>query len=276
MSPDKRFVTFKKNFWAYVKAISQEVGYTDRTTQTIKIPTAKEIMQTLTKLSLNHHFVVQNNGDLTKFGQNLVDYFDFRATCLNDYVKPRLMRASEAEELFTKMHTDLKPTCPLPMNKQKGTMRKPAYLTCIVNMLIEKAIEGKSCDYDPKRLVTFVKDKDLCYTMSRRVDGAYPSTVNPKAIWEVKEYYYTTTFGSRIADGVYETLLDGFELIDGENLLGESTMHLLIVDAYETWWELGGKSYLCRLIDILHMGYVDEILFGREVTERLPKIAGAW
>lgn len=29
---------------------------------------------------------------------------------------------------------------------------------------------------------------------------------------EIKEYYYTTTFGSRVAGGVYETLLDGMEL----------------------------------------------------------------
>lgn len=125
MSPDKRFIAFKKNFWAYVKAISQEVGYTDRGTQTIKIPTAAEILETLTKLNLNHHFVVQNNQNLTKFGQNLVDYFTFRATCLNEYVKPRLMRANEAEKLYTEIKTNLKPSCPLPMNKQKGARLTP-------------------------------------------------------------------------------------------------------------------------------------------------------
>jgi hypothetical protein len=27
---------------------------------------------------------------------------------------------------------------------------------------------------------------------------------------------------------------------------------------------------------MLHMGYVDEVLFGREVTERLPKIVKDW
>ena len=36
--------------------------------------------------------------------------------------------------------------------------------------------------------------------------------MDPLAVWEIKEYYYTTTFGSRVADGVYETLLDGMEL----------------------------------------------------------------
>ena len=38
--------------------------------------------------------------------------------------------------------------------------------------------------------------------------------MNPIAVWELKEYYYTTTFGSRVADGIYETLLDGMELED--------------------------------------------------------------
>ena len=32
------------------------------------------------------------------------------------------------------------------------------------------------------------------------------------ARWEIKEYYGTTTLGSRVADGVYETMLDGLEL----------------------------------------------------------------
>jgi len=42
-----------------------------------------------------------------------------------------------------------------------------------------------------------------------------------------------------------------------------------MVDAYDTWWNMG-RSYLCRIVDMLHMGYVDEVLFGSEVLERLP------
>ena len=45
--------------------------------------------------------------------------------------------------------------------------------------------------------------------------------------------------------------------------------HYLMIDDYFTWWECG-RSYLCRIIDMLHMGYVDEVLFGYEVIERLP------
>jgi hypothetical protein len=51
--------------------------------------------------------------------------------------------------------------------------------------------------------------------------------------------------------------------------------HYLMVDDRYTWWDCG-KSYLCRLIDMLHMGYVDEILFGYEVVERLPTIVAGW
>jgi hypothetical protein len=51
--------------------------------------------------------------------------------------------------------------------------------------------------------------------------------------------------------------------------------HYLIIDAHYTWWEKG-RSYLCRIIDMLHMGYVDEVLFGYEVIERMPEIVKEW
>jgi hypothetical protein len=69
--------------------------------------------------------------------------------------------------------------------------------------------------------------------------------------------------------------LDGLEL---ENLLEEEgieTKHYLIIDAHDTWWN-DGKSYLCRIVDMLHMGYVDEVLFGREVIKKLPTIVRDW
>jgi hypothetical protein len=46
-------------------------------------------------------------------------------------------------------------------------------------------------------------------------------------------------------------------------------------DAYYTWW-IKGRSYLCRIIDMLHMGYVDEVLFGAELIARMPDIAKEW
>ena len=95
------------------------------------------------------------------------------------------------------------------------------------------------------------------------------------AIWEIKEYYHTTTFGSRVADGVYETQLDGWELWEAELNTKRKIDHYLIIDAYLTWW-VQGKSYLCRLVDLLHMGLVDEVIFGKEVMKRIPKLARYW
>lgn len=142
-------------------------------------------------------------------------------------------------------------------------------------MLIEHSLRGEACVYDPHILTTFTRDGHPVRTLSRRVDGAFPSAVNPLAIWEIKEYYHTTTFGSRIADAVYETLMDGMELEELREHEGIAVQHYLMLDARYTWWECG-KSYLCRLIDLLHMGYTDEILFGYEVIERLPTLVRNW
>jgi len=142
-------------------------------------------------------------------------------------------------------------------------------------MLVEANAKGVPCDYDPRELTTVTRDGAPLRTLARRVDGAFPSAVNPVAVWEIKEYYYTTTFGSRVADGVYETLLDGMELEELREHEGVDVKHYLMVDAHYTWWDCG-RSYLCRILDMLHMGYVDEVLFGREVVEALPGLVKQW
>lgn len=62
------------------------------------------------------------------------------------------------------------------------------------------------------------------------------------------------------------------ELAASENI---EVLHYLIIDARYTWWDCG-KSYLCRIIDMLHMGYVDEVLVGREILARLPILVNEW
>ena len=161
------------------------------------------------------------------------------------------------------------------MNKQSGKKKAPAYLTGIVNMLIEANAGGKTCNYDPRALTTVAVNKAPLRTFARRMDGAFPSVLNPLAVWEVKEYYYTTTFGSRVADGVYETLLDGMEIEELASTERINVLHYLMIDARYTWWDCG-KSYLCRMVDMLHMGYVDEVLVGREVLMRLPALVREW
>jgi hypothetical protein len=185
------------------------------------------------------------------------------------------MDAAKARSTFQTLKKKLKPKCPVPLNKQKGVKRAEAYFTGIINMLIDANSQALPCDFSPMELTSVTVDGAPLRTLARWVDGAFPGTVNPIAVWEIKEYYYTTTFGSRIADGVYESLLDGMELEELREHEGIDVKHYLMVDAYDTWWKMG-RSYLCRIVDMLHMGYVDEVLFGSEVIERLPAIVNEW
>ncbi|NOT63654.1 MAG: hypothetical protein HOP19_25865, partial [Acidobacteria bacterium] len=203
MKADARFLRQNNSFWAHVRAISQHIGYTDRRTGRVKIPTADEIIECLNDLKLRTDHLFAKPTKPTALGKRLLAYFAYRADLLNQIVEPQLMDAAAAQAVFEKLQTELKPQCPLPMNKQKGEKKAPAYLTGIVNMLIESATADVSCDYDPRELVTVTADGIPRYTFARRFDGAFPQTVNPIAVWEIKEYYYTTTFGSRVADGVY-------------------------------------------------------------------------
>jgi hypothetical protein len=233
-----------------------------------------EIQAALQELGLSTAHVVTDQGQPTPLGKDLVAYFGHRADALNSHVQPRLMNADQAHSLFERLQKELRSQRPVPLNKQGKEKKKPAYFTGIVNMLIEANAEGLPCNYDPQELTTVTRDGAPFRTLARRIDGAFPGPVNPIAVWEIKEYYYTTTFGSRVADGVYESLLDGLEL---EELRQEGidVKHYLMVDAHYTWW-VKGRSYLCRIIDMLHMGYLDEALFGSEVVERLPGIVKEW
>lgn len=185
---------------------------------------------------------------------------------------------SEYEKLLP-IHQNNHFTSKLPMNKQSDSMKQVNYFTAMINILAEQAIRNKELVTggeffidDPHKLVYFVDDnRSIIGSTSRRYDGAFPDTVNPLIVWEVKEYYYATTFGSRIADGVYETQLDGFEFEQLERETGMHVEHVFLVDSHYTWW-VKGKSYLCRIIDALNRGLVDEVIFGREVLTRWPQL----
>lgn len=275
MKPDTRFVSQPKHFWANVRTISQKLGYTMRGKGMIRVPTLPEMRSALHRLGLKSTHLGTEDAQPTDFAETIQQYYQYRADILNRFVEPRLLNAEQAAKLFAEHKRRLSPTCPLPMNKQKEDKKVEAYFTCTINMLIEANAEGYSCDYDPRELTTITANDAPLRTLARRVDGAFPSAVNPIAVWEIKEYYYTTTFGSRVADGVYESLLDGMELEELRKHEGIDVKHYLMVDAHYTWWDCG-KSYLCRIVDMLHMGYVDEVLFGREVVEELPRMVKEW
>jgi hypothetical protein len=279
MKANNKFKNLDLEFWANIKLLNQRLGYTIRKSAKdpeggFVVPNVEDIKQVFSEEGLSTKKLIEND-ELTEFGQLVVEYMKFRGDILTKEVEPNLMTKDQAKKLFYEMKKVNKPKCPLPMNKQKNEKRDFSFLTGLVNMIVEKNIGKLNCDYDPKELTAITKDGLPIRTLSRRVDGAFPSVIDPKAIWEIKEYYYTTTFGSRVADGVYETQLDGWELWEAKANAGVEIKHYLFVDDYNTWWGMG-RSYLCRLIDSIHMGLVSEVIFGKEVVTRLPEIVKTW
>lgn len=185
MQPDPRFRRQHKEFWANVRTISEARGYTGRGSRQVKVHTLAEMVTAMETLGLNVHHLIRN-GTPTKMGTLLHLYFAYRARVLNTYVEPRLMDAGRARDTFRTLNEKYSPGCPIPMNKQKGDKAAPAYLTGIVNMMIEAHCQGLDCDFDPRGLTTFTKNGVPLRTLARRVDGCFTSIVNPIAVWEIR------------------------------------------------------------------------------------------
>jgi hypothetical protein len=187
VKPDQRFQRQPKHFWANVRTISQKLGYTERGEGVIKVPSLGGMQKALGALGLHADHILDARGEPTALGQGLHDYFRFRADVLNQTVEPLLMTVGQAAKLFAEHKRRLCPTCPIPMNKQKGKKKTVAYFTGLINMLIEANAKGYPCDFDPRALTTItVKDAPL-RTLARRVDGAFPRAVNPVAVWEISD-----------------------------------------------------------------------------------------
>lgn len=275
MKPNPKYLNnTSPEFWANVKLISQKLGYTDRKTKQLKVYSIDQIVKLYQRLGFNTNKIVFND-KLTDFGQLLLDYFNYRADAIGNYVQHYLMDVDEAKALFEELCEKYNPKCIIPTNKQGEGKKTPNYFTGIINILLEVNIGKYNIQYSASELTAFTLNKVPYRSLSRRVDGSFPSIINPIALWEIKEYYYTKTFGSRVADGVYETQLDGLELNEIRKTLDRNISHYLMIDSKFTWWTMG-RSYLCRIFDMMHMGLLTEAMFGKEVLDRIPVIVQDW
>jgi hypothetical protein len=136
MKPNKSFMNLPKTFWANVRSISEQAGYTIRGEGVIKVPSLPEMAAAFKKMGLQASYILDTNGKSTKLGRYLIRYFIYRAEVLNKYVEPRLMNVERARHVFRQLSKKLHSSRPVPMNKQKKEKKQPAYLTAIVNMLL--------------------------------------------------------------------------------------------------------------------------------------------
>lgn len=276
MRPVEEYRRQPPEFWAVVKLVSQILGYSERGRRgrpsRVRRYSAAEVTDSLLGRDLQP-------GSASKLVEQVAAYSEARADLLENVVQPNLMDREEAATLFQEVRDRVDPPeSLLSMNKQKREKRHYAYLASIVNMLTYDVLQsrfGKAIfNANPRGPLTFARGGMPLRTLFRWMDGAYPDVNQPHAAWEVKEYYGTRTFGSRVADGVYETALDGYELND-LRVAGIEVEHYLFLDDRFTWWDCG-RSYLCRIVDMLHADLLDGAFFGREVVEEWPAVVARW
>ena len=117
MKPDPRFLRLPKSFWANVRTISQEVGYTQTADGYWKVPPGLTVPNNYRKhggprkntvlacdlatmarayanLGLKADHVIGTSGHSTELGRQLCEYFQYRANLLNSEVEPNLMDAA--------------------------------------------------------------------------------------------------------------------------------------------------------------------------------------
>ena len=90
------------------------------------IPTIQQVKDTFEQEGLDYSKLIIAD-KWTDFGKTMIGYFRHRRKVLNEQVKLNLMDAKSAKTLFQKLKKELKPKCPLPMNKQKGKKKKNSF-----------------------------------------------------------------------------------------------------------------------------------------------------
>jgi hypothetical protein len=108
--PEPRFVRLPKEFWANVRTISEQAGYTIRGTGQIKVPSIGEIKSVFKRLGLSAAHLINVEGRQTSLGETIGAYFEHRAHILNSFVEPHLMDAAQARREFSKLKKTLSPT----------------------------------------------------------------------------------------------------------------------------------------------------------------------
>lgn len=111
MTADQRYSNESLEFWANVKLISQRVGYTEKGTSRIKVPSLAEIEVAFYGLGLDTSRL-KSETNTKIFGEKLLGYFQYRANVLNGLVEPNLLNKDKAEALFIHLKNTYNPKCP--------------------------------------------------------------------------------------------------------------------------------------------------------------------
>jgi hypothetical protein len=99
----QKFQNKPNEFWANVKLLSQHIGYTERSTKLIKIPTVDQILEAYKDLNLSTKYLLTKTNKPSFFLKELIEYFKLRADLLNNQAKNDLLNKDSAKKEFNKL-----------------------------------------------------------------------------------------------------------------------------------------------------------------------------
>lgn len=164
MKPVATFQAQPRHFWAHIKLLSEGLGYSSGNIKRYTLDTIKKFLEDY-GLSTDHL-----NDPLTEnytYGNLIIAYINYRADVIETSVEPNLLNREQAKAIFEQLGTTFTGSLPLSYNKQSGDKRHPAYLTCIVNLLTEQALEGPHFNPNPQGLIVVTDDNKPLQTFSR-------------------------------------------------------------------------------------------------------------
>ena len=98
MTPDPRFITLPKSFWAFVRLIGQECGYTERGRGEILVPSREQVESRLERIDIAPGGLARELLSGVSVWDKLAEYFEYRAAILHRHVEPSLMDAEAAKK----------------------------------------------------------------------------------------------------------------------------------------------------------------------------------
>ena len=201
----------------------------------------------------------------------LLEYLDFRKAIWNTGEK--LLRTEEEAKAYCKKQFNELPKTTQTRNLDHHQSSKAMVLTTTRLTEAVCAELGVTVEPNPQRRCVWVANDQLHVT-ARNLDGAIPGLVEPFLVWEIKEYWGTTSGGSKMSDAVYECALVGRELRDFEKRTKLHVEHAVLLDGKAQW--TARKSDLLRFYDLYFQGLIDILIVGREIeTEWQPVVRSA-
>jgi hypothetical protein len=199
-------------------------------------------------------------GDVAK---SLLRYLDFRSSLWR--VADKLLRTEEEATSYCKKAFNELPKITQTKNQDHHQSSKAMVLatTRLAESICTEV--GMAVESNPQRRCVWVAEEQLHVT-ARNLDGAIPGLVDPFLVWEIKEYWGTTSGGSKMSDAVYECALVGRELRDFEKRTKLHVDHAVLLDGKAQW--TSRKSDLLRFYDLYYQGLIDLLVVGQEIETK--------